>query len=221
MITVSAVIPTLEAEHTLESTMASVKGYVDEIVVCDGMSLDNTVAVAEEFGAKVVIGDRGRGQQMHCGVEVATGDWLLLLHADTILEDGWVKEMRQFIAREHGKAAVFRFALDDRRSCARIIEIAVALRNRLFALPYGDQGLLISQVLYTSIGGYKPIPLFEDVDIIRRLGRRRIKFLRSKAITSAVRYRREGFCLRSVKNIILLLFYFLGVVPQKLAKLYK
>jgi hypothetical protein len=91
----------------------------------------------------------------------------------------------------------------------------------LLALPYGDQGLLISRALYDSIGGYKPISLFEDVDIIRRLGRRRLVRLNSAAVTSSVRYQRGGFLRRPLKNLMLLLFYYLGISPEKLARLYK
>ncbi len=172
-------------------------------------------------GATVVVGERGRGQQLRRGAEIATGDWLLFLHADTVLEEGWIDEARQFIEENGEKSAVFSFALDDPNPWARMIEKGVSLRCRLLALPYGDQGLLISRALYDSIGGYKPISLFEDVDIIRRLGRRRLVRLNSAAVTSSVRYQRGGFLRRPLKNLMLLLFYYLGISPEKLARLYK
>lgn len=220
-VTISVVIPALEVGEALRPTLDSVKGCVDDLVVSDGRSSDHTAAYAKQSGATVVVGERGRGQQLRRGAEIATGDWLLFLHADTVLEEGWIDEARQFIAENGEKSAVFSFALDDPNPWARMIEKGVALRCRLLALPYGDQGLLISRTLYDSIGGYKPIALFEDVDIIRRLGRRRLVRLNSAAVTSSVRYQRGGFLRRPLKNLMLLLFYYLGISPEKLAQLYK
>lgn len=220
-VTISVVIPALEVGEALRPTLDSVKGCVDDLVVSDGRSSDHTAAYAKQSGAMVVVGERGRGQQLRRGAEIATGDWLLFLHADTVLEEGWIDEARQFIAENGEKSAVFSFALDDPNPWARMIEKGVALRCRLLALPYGDQGLLISRTLYDSIGGYKPIALFEDVDIIRRLGRRRLVRLNSAAVTSSVRYQRGGFLRRPLKNLMLLLFYYLGISPEKLAQLYK
>jgi len=220
-VTISVVIPTLEVGEALRPTLDSVKGCVDDLVVSDGRSSDHTAAYAEQSGANVVVGERGRGQQLRRGAEIATGDWLLFLHADTVLEYGWINEARQFVVKNGEKAAAFRFALDDLSSWARMIEKGVALRCRLLALPYGDQGLLISRALYDTIGGYKPIPLFEDVDIIRRLGRRRLVILNSTAMTSSVRYQRGGFLRQPLKNLMLLLFYYKGVSLEKLAQFYK
>ena len=220
-VTISVVIPALEVGEALRPTLDSVKGCVDDLVVSDGRSSDHTAAYAKQSGATVVVGERGRGQQLRRGAEIATGDWLLFLHADTVLEEGWIDEARQFMAKNGEKSAVFSFALDDPNPWARMIEKGVALRCRLLALPYGDQGLLISRALYDSIGGYKPISLFEDVDIIRRIGRRRLVRLNSAAVTSSVRYQRGGFLRRPLKNLMLLLFYYLGISPEKLARLYK
>jgi rSAM/selenodomain-associated transferase 2 len=220
-VTISVVIPALGVGEALRPTLDSVKGCVDDLVVSDGRSSDHTAAYAKQSGATVVVGERGRGQQLRRGAEIATGDWLLFLHADTVLEEGWIDEARQFMAKNGEKSAVFSFALDDPNPWARMIEKGVALRCRLLALPYGDQGLLISRALYDSIGGYKPISLFEDVDIIRRIGRRRLVRLNSAAVTSSVRYQRGGFLRRPLKNLMLLLFYYLGISPEKLARLYK
>jgi hypothetical protein len=94
------------------------------------------------------------------------------------------------------------------------------MRGTIFGLPYGDQGLLISKRLYNNIGGFKPISLMEDVDIVRRLGRRRIAFLRSEATTSASRYRSESYLRRTLRNLACLSLYFLHVPPRVLTRLY-
>jgi hypothetical protein len=97
----------------------------------------------------------------------------------------------------------------------------VAVRCTLFKLPYGDQGLLIPARLFREIGGYKPLPLMEDVDIVRRLGRRRIVMLRSRAITSAARYRRDGYGRRIARNLSCLGLYLLGTPVEKISRFYE
>jgi hypothetical protein len=118
-------------------------------------------------------------------------------------------------------AAYFRFALDDSHPGARRIEAFVRWRCALFALPYGDQGLLIARKTYEAIGGFRSLPLMEDVDIARRLGRLRLVSLDHPAITSAQRYRRDGWWARPLRNLACLALYFLGVPPGRLLRLYR
>ena len=113
-----------------------------------------------------------------------------------------------------------RFKLNDGRKRAKILERLVALRVKLFGLPYGDQALLISRDFYREIGGFKPVPLMEDVDIVRRIGRRRLVRLPLDAITSAERYHRDGYLWRSARNLFCLSLYFFGVPPRIIVKLY-
>ncbi|MEE8246899.1 MAG: glycosyl transferase family 2, partial [Alphaproteobacteria bacterium] len=87
-------------------------------------------------------------------------------------------------------------------------------------LPYGDQGLLIHRDLYSRVGGFRPLPLMEDVDIVRRIGARRLVVLEAAALTSAARYRRAGYLRRSLRNLACLGLYFLGVPPRLLVRLY-
>ncbi len=218
----SIVIPTLDAAATLARTIESVDGAADDIVVADGGSTDGTRAIAAAHGAVVVDAPRGRGTQLAAGAGAARGDWLLFLHADTVLEPGWTETTGAFTAdpASAGLAAVFRFALDDPGPAARRLEALVAWRTRRLALPYGDQGLLIGRALYDRIGGFSPMPLMEDVDIIRRLGRRRLVVLDAAAVTSAERYRRGGYLLRPLRNLACLGLYFLGVPLSFIARLY-
>ena len=125
----------------------------------------------------------GRGSQLAAGAARARFPWLLFLHADTAPAPGWEREASQFMERvdtgaRPAAAAAFRFALDDIGARPRVLERLVALRCAALRLPYGDQGLLIPKRLYEEIGGYRPLPLMEDVDLVRRLGRRRIVMLR-------------------------------------------
>jgi rSAM/selenodomain-associated transferase 2 len=218
----SVVIPTLNAAARLPVCLASLApagGIVGEVVVVDGGSVDGTRAAAEAGGARVVDAARGRGRQLAAGAAATHGNWLLFLHADTWLEPGWADEAGAFMA-SGAAAAAFRFALDDPAPQARRVERLVAWRASVLALPYGDQGLLIPRSLHDEVGGFRPLPLMEDVDLVRRLGRRRLRLLRSRAFTSAERYRRDGWMLRPARNLGCLSLYFLGVPPTFIARLY-
>ena len=227
---ISVIIPTLNAERTLGPTLAAlvpavVRGLVQEAILVDGGSSDETCLIAEAAGTQLLEAARGRGTQLEAGAAKARGDWLLFLHADTVLEPGWAEEAESFIERvESGRreaaAAFFRFALDDDGLMPRFVEGIVALRCALLALPYGDQGLLISRHLYNRLGGFKPLPLMEDVDLVRRLRRRELVMLNTRAVTSGERYRREGYLARAMRNLGCILLYYLRVPPRVLARLY-
>lgn len=217
----SVVIPTLNAVAFLPSTLASLEGAGD-VVVVDGGSADGTVELASRLGARAAAAPRGRGQQLMAGAAAARGDWLLFLHADTQLDPGWKQAVEMFRAdpANRNKAAVFRFALDDPSPRARRLERIVAWRVRWMGLPYGDQGLLIHRDFYRAIGGFKPLPLMEDVDLARRIGRSRLVVLPVAARTSAARWRRDGWLMRSFRNLACLALYFAGVSPRLIKRLY-
>jgi rSAM/selenodomain-associated transferase 2 len=223
-ICLSVIVPTLNEASNLPDLLARLCGkeLVYDVVVADGGSRDGTAAQAEKAGARVVEAPRGRGSQLRRGAEAATGDWLLFLHADCRLAAGWEDAVRAFVATPGAadRAGYFTLALDDDRPAARRLERLVAWRCRALALPYGDQGLLISRLLYDSVGGYAAIPLMEDVDLVRRLGRARLGPIGATITASAVRYRRDGYWRRSRRNLVCLALYFLGVSPARIARLY-
>ncbi len=222
---ISVIIPTLNAAPHLAATFlsifdAAIDGLVSEVIVSDGGSTDATRAIAEDAGATVIAGERGRGQQLRAGADAAQKPWLLFLHADSALESRWTDDAQAFMKKGGDAAAAFRFRLADSGFQPRLLEAAVALRCRLFRLPYGDQGLLISRALYDAIGGFAPIPLMEDVDIVRKLGRRRLVMLTTAAVTSPERFRRDGYFRRSLRNLTCLMLYYRGVPPERLAERY-
>ena len=219
----SIVIPTLQAAEVLPATLACLREGGDEVIVADGGSADATRQIAITAGARVVEAPRGRGPQLVAGAQAATGDWLLFLHADTQLAAGWRERAREFMAdpKNGRRAAVYRFAVDDDSRAARRLERMVAWRTRRLGLPYGDQGLLISRAFYDELGGFAPVPLMEDVDMVRRIGRRRLSVLDAVAVTSAARYRKGGYLRRSLRNLFCLGLYFLGVPPRRIEGIYR
>lgn len=227
---ISVVIPTLNAGETLAATLsalvpAAVEGLVREVVVVDGGSSDRTLDIADHCGAEIVRTTAGRGQQLMAGAARARFPWLLFLHADTVPGHGWEHELRALIeaveeGRQESVAAAFRFALDDRGLAPRALEVLVRLRCAALKLPYGDQGLFVSRRLYDEVGGYRAMPLMEDLDLIRRLGRRRVLMLRTVALTSASRFRREGYLRRIARNQVCLALFLLRAPMPRIVRFY-
>jgi rSAM/selenodomain-associated transferase 2 len=220
MLDVSVVIPTLNAQATLGRTIAPLRGHVREIVVSDGGSQDDTISVAQQCGAVVLVGPAGRGGQLLRGARASSSGWFLFLHADTQLQDPWRDRVAEAIADDPAIASYFQFALDDDTPQARRLERMVAWRSRVLALPYGDQGLLISRQLYDATGGWRDMPLMEDVDFVRRIGRIRLAALQARAVTSAEKFRRDGYTWRSAKNLFFLGLYTFGVNPAAIKRIY-
>ena len=222
MKSVSVIIPALDAARWLPGCLEAVSG-AEAVIVVDGGSRDGTVEVARARGAKVVCAPCGRGPQLKAGAEAAASEWLLFLHADTVLDPSWRADVEAFASesRNERRAAVFTFAVDDGSAQARRLEAIVRWRGRVLGLSYGDQGLLISRAFYDEIGGFSLLPIMEDVDLVRRIGRARLTVLPSRAVTSAERWRREGWTRRSARNLGCLGLYFAGVPVRHIERLYR
>ncbi|WP_119166867.1 TIGR04283 family arsenosugar biosynthesis glycosyltransferase [Algihabitans albus] len=220
----SVVIPALQAAAVLPGTLEVVRqGSPGQVIVVDGGSSDGTPQIAEREGAQLIAAARGRGLQLAAGARESGGDWLLFLHADTHLGAGWPQAVQAFMAGtgEGWRAGWFRLAFDDRSPAAARVARLANWRSRNLGLPYGDQGLLIPRNFYQALGGYSRQALMEDVELVRRIGRRRLAELPATATTSAERYRRDGWLRRPAKNLTLLALYFLGLPPSLLARLYR
>jgi len=225
--TLSIVIPTLdEAEHLpdlLRDLKELAAGVETEIVVVDGGSTDGTPQIAEAAGARVVATSSGRGRQLRRGADVATGDWLLFLHADSRLGVAASDEIIRFVTSGGtDDFAHLRFALDGTRAFHRMIEVGQRVRERVFRLVYGDQGLLVTQALYQRVGGHPEWPVMEDVGVVdrlRRVGQRHV--LDAALVTSARRYDTEGGVRAWLRNASLITLFRLGVAPERLSRWYR
>lgn len=220
---IDIVIPTLNAGATLARTLAALPTHPElafSTTIGDGGSHDDTVEVARQANAAVVTAPAGRGGQLAAGAAAGRAPWILFLHADTRLAPEAGDLIARFIASSAGKAGYFRLRFDADERDARRVERLAAWRCRTFGLPYGDQGLLISRAHYERLGGFRPLPLMEDVDLVLRIGRDNLVPLGADALTSAARYRRDGWRLRPLRNLTCLTLYFAGVPPQTLQRLY-
>lgn len=193
---ISVIIATENSEtelvHTLSALVpAAAEGVVREVVIVDGGSSDGTEKVADAAGCEWVRIEAPRSERLAFGAKKARrGDWLLFLQPETLLESGWHHEVQAFIERaaraSNGArtAASFRLRYEAFGLGARFGETIASLRSQLLGMPYGNQGLLISRQFYQKLGGHRPLPELEDLDIAKRIGRGRMVFLRSAAVSS-------------------------------------
>jgi uncharacterized protein len=222
---VTIVIPVLNDAAALASLLAGLPADpVLEIIVVNGSEVSDPAMDAlraRHPGLSWMQSPPGRGVQMNQGARHARGRWLVFLHADTRLGAGWVDVLRRLDEQPQIVGGSFRFALDSPTRWARWIEWGVRIRVRLFDLAYGDQALFVRRTVFGELGGYKELPLMEDVDFIRRLRRRgRLAHAGVPALTSARRWERDGWLRRTVDNALLVALFLAGHPPERLARRY-
>ncbi len=221
--TISLIIPTLNEEKQIGETLRAVgENRAVDIIVADGGSSDETVSIARKFGCKVITSPTGRGVQMNAGAAIAEGDILLFLHADTKLPGKWDRLVRETFENEEVAGSAFRFSIERASPPFSLISFAVNMRSALTSLPYGDQAIAVRKSVFSKVGGYRPIPIMEDVEMVRavrRLGK--LKIIEAAVSTSARRWEKEGWLKVSLRNQILLFSYLAGVSPERLYRFYK
>lgn len=228
----SVIIPTRHNVSAFSRLLDSIAAQSAQIIISDSGFDIGLLGAGLSVGGNLALGREGRGWQLARGAEMANmlaqskmcggqDHWMLFLHADSHLVDGWKEVISAHINDHPEKAAYFRFRLDDGGLWPRFIECGVALRCAIFGLPYGDQGLLIRQDMYERLGGYPDWVLFEDVALIRALGRKNLRALPCPLVTDASKYKNEGYMRRSLRNIVLLLKFLCGVSPKRLSASYK
>jgi len=221
---VSIVIPVWRDEPALRRTLERINAptHVD-VIVASALDDDSRYEGLRECYLRVrwTSAPRGRAVQMNAGAALATGRWILFLHADSELPAGWVSVIAELEPRAAIVAGAFRLALDSRDWRARLIEAGVRLRIALLGLPYGDQALFVRRTVFETIGGYRELPLMEDIDLIRRIRKMgRLFHARSTVLTSARRWERDGWMNRSLQNVGFATRFFLGASSARLAQGY-
>ena len=217
---ITVIIPALNEARMIAAAIESVRQapHVEAIVV-DGGSMDGTMAVSENAGARVLRSARGRARQMNAGASAATASTLLFLHADTSLPEGFDAHVRAALAAPDVAAGAFEFRLDRAGPGLRLIERLVNLRTRRCRLPYGDQAIFLRAETFSEVGGFPDWPIMEGIEIIRRLRKRgRIHIVPAPVVTSARRWSRHGVVRTTLINLAAAGAYLLGVSPERLAR---
>jgi rSAM/selenodomain-associated transferase 2 len=219
---ISIVMPVLNEEETIAATLAALERFKpDELTIVDGGSADRTIEVCNRSGVTVLSSPRGRGTQMNHGARQATGDVLLFLHADTRLPDSAFDDIRGALCNPRCVGGRFDVRLDGSHWMLRVIGPMISLRSRLSQVATGDQGIFVRRDIFAELGGYPDIPLMEDVAFSQALKRRgAVACLRSRVITSARRWERDGVWRTILKMWALKSLYLAGISPLRLKRYY-
>lgn len=224
---ISIILPVLNEVARINQAISRLRGLrpgpVIEIIVVDGDPRGGTVKAIRDRQVKTTISEEGRARQMNRGASLASGNILLFLHVDTFLPADALVRVKKAMADGRQVAGAFDLGIRTERRIFRITEKYAALRTRLTRVPFGDQAIFIRKDYFNSIGGYKDIPLMEDVELMRRIRKAgdAIFIIHEQVMTSARRWEKEGILYCTLRNWALRLSYVLGVPPERLAKWYK
>jgi rSAM/selenodomain-associated transferase 2 len=220
---ISIIIPVFNEANTLEETLSKVQNASGvEVIVVDGGSQDETVALAHSLGVKVILADAGRAGQMNTGALAATGEILLFLHADTHLPANFDTLIRQALQDPRTVAGAFELSINANLRGLRIIEKLVNWRSRFFSLPYGDQAIFIWTNRFQDLDGFPNLPIMEDFEFMRRLKQHgKIAIIPVPVVTSGRRWQKLGVLKTTFINQLIILGYFLGVPPSQLVRWYR
>ena len=215
---IAVVIPALDEAETVGAAIASARA-ADEIIVVDGGSLDRTADRARAAGAQVLTSPRGRARQLDAGWRATGAEVLLFLHADTRLPHGWADAVRDALAAPDVAGGAFRLRFDDRSLAMRIVEWGAQRRAAVAGLPYGDQAIFLRRPVLEAIGGIAPVPIAEDLDLVRDLrAHGRLVILSLAVSTAARRYQKHGVLHTWARHAVALVAWRLGVDRERIAR---
>lgn len=193
-----------------------------QIIVVDGGSHDRTVEIVQSFPVQVITKTGGRAVQMNEGAKIATGEILLFLHGDTLLPADFVDWVEKVINTPGAIAGAFRLRINSSQPFLRVIEILVNWRSHYGQLPYGDQAIFLKAETFRKIGGFPLMPIMEDFVLIRQLSKMgKIAIAPVAVITSERRWQKLGILKTTLINQLIIIGYWCGVSPEKLAKWYR
>ena len=220
---ISVVVPTLEEAASLAQTLTAARGRgVGDVVVVDGGSRDATREVAARLADRVLVAPRGRAAQMNAGAAAARGDVLLFLHADTRLPDDFADAVAKVLVAPDVVGGFFAVALDAPGWRYALTARLISVRSRLTGIATGDQAIFVRRAVFEALGGFAPLPLMEDIELMHRLKRRgRVAALRQAVTTSTRRWERRGFWRTVLLMWALRVGYYAGISPGTLARWYR
>ncbi len=193
-----------------------------EIIIVDGDPHGGTISTIRNQKVTTALSGKGRARQMNRGASLADGDVLIFLHADTQLPQKALLRVAEAMNDKRCVAGAFDLGLDTPRTVFRITEKYVALRTRLTRIPFGDQAIFIRRDYFNAVGGYKDMPIMEDIELMSRIRKRGdlICVISDKVTTSVRRWEQEGILYCTFRNWALQLSYLMGVRPERLARWY-
>ena len=218
---VAAVIPALNEQQWIGASIDAARASgIDEVIVADGGSYDETVVIAEAHGARVITGEAMRARQLNRGAEAATSDALVFVHADTLLPLGAARAIGEAL-RGHGFGG-FRLKFAEADPRLRVAETMINLRTAITKSPWGDQAQFISRKRFLRNGGFREIPIMEDYEIAVRMKRSgSTVIVPLHVLTSGRRFLEKGVWKTAAINWRIIASYRLGAAPEELAKLYR
>jgi rSAM/selenodomain-associated transferase 2 len=227
---ISIIIPTLNEAGNLKAAIPTVV-YTNtanqhstniEVIVVDGGSQDDTVAIAQSLGVKFILSDPGRAAQMNAGALAAKGEILVFLHADTHLPAGFDVMIRTALQQPGTVAGAFALQIDASLGGLRWVEKGVNWRSRFLQMPYGDQAIFLTKAIFQQIGGFPELPIMEDFELMRRLKTiGKITIIPVPVITSPRRWLQKGVIQTTLLNQIVIIAYLLGVSPERIRSWYR
>ena len=222
---ISVILPVFNESLLLPSVLQSLARYQDgnfEVIVADGGSSDGTLSIAKQFSDKVVLSPKGRGIQMNQGANLAEGEILLFLHADSTLDPKGLDAIRESLRDDHMVGGAFRLSIDSSHWGLRLVSFGANLRTALSRIPYGDQGIFVRKKVFDRMGGFQDLPFMEELDFFRRLKKEgKVSLLRERIRTSPRRWYREGILKVTLRNQVFLALYYFGVSPHRLVRWYQ
>ena len=218
-IKISIIIPAYHESNI--NTFLNNLPTVDEVIVVDGDGRSSLDLIENSYICKLS-SKKGRANQMNEGAKYATSDILLFLHADTLLPHNALAQINEALREEGIVAGAFDLDFKTQKKSLKFIAKVASWRSRKTRLPYGDQAIFIKKEIFERVGGYENIALMEDVNLMQKLKKEnlKIKILNQKVLTSPRKYEQNGIIFNVLRNWFLISLYFLGVNPNKLAKLY-
>jgi rSAM/selenodomain-associated transferase 2 len=225
--TFSIIVPVFHEAERINDLIAHLRHLGPEeereILVVDGAPEKDTLRVIHDDGIVKISSEKGRAKQMNAGASVARGEVLIFLHADTELPQNALKRINAFIKTKEYAGGAFDLGIKSNKFIYRVIAFLGSLRSRLNRIPYGDQAIFIRSDYFNEIGGYKDIPLMEDVELMRRIKRsgKKILIFYGRAMTSPRRWEEDGVIYCILRNWTLQILFFLGVSSYKLVDWYK